>query len=165
MGDLNLVSADVGKESVEGHFYRTNAASSVIRTAGYWGTQQSEIQLGSRPPTFPLRPGRDRRAFRRPAGTHGRGGGRFPLCHCPAVARVGRERETCEEVPIEVVDLGVRGVGFKIRTLVMVGGSLTIGLRVPGLVRQTWHCRIVSIYAFDGTHYHVGAAFEAIGDR
>ena len=93
------------------------------------------------------------------------GGGRFPLCHCPAVARVGRERETCEEVPIEVVDLGIRGVGFKIRTLVMVGGSLTIGLRVPGLVRQTWHCRIVSIYAFDGTHYHVGAAFEAIGDR
>ena len=90
------------------------------------------------------------------------GRARFPLRYCTAVARIRRERDAFEYVPVEVVDLGVCGVGFKIHTLVVAGSLLNIELRVPGLAPQTWHCRVVHVYAFDGTYYHVGAAFETV---
>jgi hypothetical protein len=88
---------------------------------------------------------------------------RFPLRHCVAVARVQREHGVPEPVAIEVVDLSVGGLGFKAPVLLPAGSLLTVELRVPGVLPQAWRCRVTSIHAFDGTYYHAGARFEAVG--
>lgn len=90
----------------------------------------------------------------------GRAQARFPLRHCTAVAQVQREAGDCEEVAIEVVDLAVSGLGLKTRVPLVAGSLLTIELRAPAVRPQVWRCRVVHVYAFDGTYYHAGARFE-----
>lgn len=87
---------------------------------------------------------------------------RFPLRHCTGSAQIEREHSACETVPVEVMDLAVRGLGFRVCTPVMPGSLLSIELRVPGVAPQTWHCRVVRVHALDETHYYVGAAFEQV---
>jgi hypothetical protein len=87
---------------------------------------------------------------------------RFPLRHCIGLAQIKHEHSAFEAVPVEVVDLAVRGLGFKMCTPVATGSRLSIELKVPGLLLQTWHCRVVRVHALDGKHYYVGATFEQV---
>ena len=90
------------------------------------------------------------------------GQARFPLLNCTATAQIAREHGNWEEVPVQVVDLAVGGLGFKARVPVAAGIQLSIRFSAPGLRGQTWACRVVNVYSFDGTHYHAGAYFETI---
>jgi hypothetical protein len=85
---------------------------------------------------------------------------RFPLHRCQAVAQTQFDGGGKEYVSIEIVDLGVRGLGFKTDAPVTRGARFTVILRIPGMPLQTWNCRVVNVHSFDGKEYRVGAAFE-----
>jgi hypothetical protein len=78
------------------------------------------------------------------------------------VAQLGPEHTTCDVVPVEIIDLAVRGIGFKVCTPLTPGALLSIELRVPGVAPQTWHCRVIRVHPLDETQYYVGAAFEHV---
>jgi hypothetical protein len=85
---------------------------------------------------------------------------RFPLHKCTAVAQTDFGHDRKEYVSIEIVDLSLRGLGFKTDAPVTTDAIFTVKLRIPGIPLQTWSCRVVSVHAFDGHSYTVGATFE-----
>lgn len=89
---------------------------------------------------------------------------RFPLRHCHATARHEHEADKSKAFEIEIVDLAARGIGFETSTPVTNGTAFTVELEVPGVRRQTWHCRVVNVHTFDGTLFRAGARFQAIAN-
>ncbi|HVP12017.1 MAG TPA: hypothetical protein VMV94_12620 [Phycisphaerae bacterium] len=85
---------------------------------------------------------------------------RFPLHRCKAVARTEFGGDRKEYVGIEIIDLGIRGLGFRTDAPVTKGALFTVILRIPGIPLQTWNCRVVNVHSFDGKDYVAGARFE-----
>jgi hypothetical protein len=87
-------------------------------------------------------------------------GWRFPLQRCKAVAQTQFGGSGKEYVSIDIVDLGMRGLGFRTDSPVTKGARFTVILRIPGMPLQTWNCRVVDVHSFDGKEYRAGATFE-----
>ena len=86
---------------------------------------------------------------------------RFPLCRCSAAAQAeGSDQAGAFE--IEILDLSLRGLGFRTTAPVAPGTVLSVLLKIPGLPVQTWRCRVTAIHGHQGQHCHGGAQFEAI---
>jgi hypothetical protein len=87
------------------------------------------------------------------------GSWRFPLLHCRATARPGQDHDGKEDMSIEIVDLSLRGFGFKTNACVAPDMPLTVELQIPGLPKQIWRCRVVNVQSYDGKEYRAGACF------
>lgn len=85
---------------------------------------------------------------------------RFPLRNCHAEARLQDPCRTARPLKIELLDVGVGGVGFETPRAVPEGSALVVILHVPHLPTQVWHCRVVNVRAGEGDRYLVGARFE-----
>ena len=88
---------------------------------------------------------------------------RFPLHQCIATALPERKNGGHEEIKIEIIDLGLRGLGFKTNATVEEGDLLTIFLKVPDVPPHNWSCRIVDGHSLYGYWYQAGVRFEKAG--
>jgi hypothetical protein len=89
---------------------------------------------------------------------------RFPLQSFTVEARPERPGGPAEPFEIEIIDLAVSGIGFKTRTPVTPGTLFTIELAIPGVTRQLWCCRVVSVHESDSEHRRAGAEFHTIAE-
>jgi hypothetical protein len=84
---------------------------------------------------------------------------RFPLQKCGAVGVVEQEGGGCREFPIEIVDISVKGIGFKTSIRLGEDATLIVRFRFPGLRSQSWRCRVVNVHAQAGDRFWLGALF------